>query len=125
MALAQTKRAPLWIKAPQLQSSFLLWHTPLREKVVLIVLFHTAIHHEDEESSGRVHHDVAEPILVCLFIKPAVVTRVDHVTPAILRRVNVHLWNAEHDHFLEVPITIQPTNPVAAWDSANPNPSRA
>merc|ERR1740117_2466242 len=88
--------------------SSLSWHTPLGQKVVLVIVLDADIAHEEEECDGWVHHDVSVEILMCLVQHSTVVACVHVVPPSILCWVDVVLWHAKHAHLLEVPVALQP-----------------
>ena len=75
----------------------------------------------EEEGQGGVHHDVAVEVLVRLVEHPAVVACVDVVAPAILGRIDVDLWHTHQAHLLVIPVALKPSDPVAAWNSAQPH----
>merc|ERR1719240_402541 len=94
---------------------------PLRKCVVLVTVLHPRPCDEKKEAECWVHHDVAVKVLMRFVKHASVVARVDHVPPAILGGIDVDLRHAEHAHFLPVPVTLQPANPMASWPTAEPD----
>merc|ERR1712203_702135 len=107
--------------SPTHSLSLLLGHTPLGHEVVLVVVLDAAPAVVEEVRERRVHADVAIEVLMGLVEHAAVVARVNHVPPTVLRGVDVHLGHALHTHLLEVPVALQPADPVSADNTARPD----
>merc|ERR1712203_523111 len=110
--------------SPTHSLSLLLGHTPLGHEVVLVVVLDAAPAVVEEVRERRVHADVAVEILMGLVEHTAIVARVDHVPPAVLRGVDVHLGHALHAHLLEVPIALKPTDPMSPEHAPRPDDRR-
>merc|ERR1719510_1307236 len=98
----------------------LLRHAPFPHEVVLVVVLHAAPGVIEEVSHARVHANVPVEVLLSLVKHATVVTRVDQVTPAVLHGIDVELWHANEAHLLEIPIALQPPDPVATQHAAGP-----
>ena len=79
----------------------------------------------EEESNGRVEHDVAVEIFVGLVQHASVVAGVDVVPPAILGGVDVEFGHAQQGHLLVVPVALDPAHPVTAWVAPQPDDAGA
>jgi len=64
-----------------LLSSFLCWHTPLGQEVILVVVFDTAPSTMEEERNGRIQHDITIEIFMRL-VKHAAIVACVNVIPA-------------------------------------------
>merc|ERR1719188_2740838 len=112
---------PAWASGQPRAASILLGHTPLRQEVVPVVVLDAGPDVVEEEGKRRVQHDVAVEVLVRLVEHASVVAGVDIVTPTVLCGVDVDLRHALHAHLLEVPVALQPADPVPAGVTAKPN----
>mmetsp|Transcript_12791 Transcript_12791/g.13939 ORF Transcript_12791/g.13939 Transcript_12791/m.13939 type:complete len:215 (-) Transcript_12791:52-696(-) len=98
---------------------------PLGQEVVLVVVLDAAPDAVEEESNGRVQHDVAVEVFMRFVQHAAIVTGVDVVPPAVLGGINVKLGHSHQALLLIVGIALYPTHPVASREAAKPHDTGA